>query len=112
MVTKPATLLVTDSKKETISVLKAETGVVMRVCNVPGKKPKGIVVDKSGFVYVCYGSSGEIAVWSTDLSESRCLISDCRNNPRAIAYNPIKQELIVSYKDQKIVDRYTLESDA
>ena len=111
-ITKPATLLVTDSKKETISVLRAETGAVMRVCNVPGKKPKGIVVDKSGFVYVCHGNSAEIAVWSTDLSETSCLISACRNNPRAIAYNPTKHELIVSYKDQNIVDRYTLESDA
>ena len=50
----PATVLVSDRRKHTITVLDADSGKLIKVCDVEGRKPKGITGDNCGTVYVLY----------------------------------------------------------
>ena len=61
-------VIVTDRRKQTITVLDAATGKVVKVCDVEGKTSLGVTVDDNGNVYVCY-ESGEITIWSRDMQQ-------------------------------------------
>ncbi|MEW8543123.1 MAG: hypothetical protein AB2693_06270 [Candidatus Thiodiazotropha sp.] len=98
------TVVVTDQHKSNITVLDAGTGRLLKVCDVKGKTPQGVTVDKSGNVYVSYWSD-EICVWDGELPEERSLVSDNKDlkSPFAMVYNNKKNELLVtssSYKAQ------------
>ena len=67
-------VIITDFGKYTITVLDANSGNVFKVCDVKGKAPCGVTLDDNGNIYVCYGS-GEISVWSGDMTEERCLVA-------------------------------------
>ncbi|MEW8547537.1 MAG: SMP-30/gluconolactonase/LRE family protein [Candidatus Thiodiazotropha sp.] len=90
-------VIVTDVKKQTITVLDASTGKVVKVCDVKGKKPVGVTVDDNGNVFVCYWS-GEITVWSRDMQEETRLItvSEYLKYPWAMAYNRRRSELVLT----------------
>ena len=91
------TVIVTDWEGQTITVLDAGTGKVVKVCYVKGKKPWGVTVDDNGNVYVCY-DSGEITVWSKSMEVERCLVSGSAGLkfPHAMAYNSRRRELLLS----------------
>lgn len=91
------TLFVTDVGKQSITVIDALTGEVVKVCNVKAKEPRGVCVDCRHNVYVCY-KSGEISVWSRDMSEERCLVNDPEQLycPLAMVYDRRRSELLVS----------------
>ena len=108
------TAIVTDWVKQTITVLDAGTGKVVKVCEVKGKKPYGVTVDEAGNVYVCY-VSGEIAVWSKGMHEETRLTTGSKylKFPNAMAYNSRRSELLVasSAKDtdyRNFIDRFKI----
>ena len=101
-------IYVTDRDKETITILSGVKGEILKVCPVTGKEPLGIAVDYLGHVYVCYSKTREIVVWSKDLTECSCLVSNCRSEPTAIVYHPEKQEMIASYRYTDSLDRIIL----
>ena len=55
-------------EKQTITVLEADTGKLVKVCDVGGRQPQGLTVDDNGNVFVCY-YPGEIRVWSRNMEE-------------------------------------------
>ena len=89
-------VIVTDWQKQTITVLDAAAGKVVKVCDVKGKAPRGVTVDDNGNVYVCY-HSGEITMWSRGMQEETRLTtgSEYLKFPRAMAYNSRRSELVV-----------------
>ena len=91
------TVIVTDCVKQTITVLDAGTGNVVKVCDVKGKKPVGVTADDNGNVFVCHGS-GEMAVWSRGMQKETCLTTGSKylKFPDAMVYNSRRSELVVT----------------
>ena len=91
------TLIVTDVGKQSIFIIDALSGEVVKVCLVKGREPRGVCVDCCGNVYVCY-KSGEITVWSRNMSEERCLVNDTEqlDCPLAMVYDRMRSELLVT----------------
>ena len=91
------TVIVTDWQRQTITVLDAGTGNVVKVCNVKGKTPRGMTVDDNGNVVVCY-DPGEITVWSRGMQEEIRLTTGSKylKYPDAMAYNSRRSELVVT----------------
>ena len=93
----PDTVLVSDWGKQTITVLEADTGKLVKVCDVGGRRPQGLTVDDNGNVFVCYRNPGEIRVWSRNMEERSLTIhGKLEFNPRAIVYCRKRQQLIVT----------------
>ena len=93
----PDTVLVSDWVKETITVLEADTGKLVKVCDVGGRKPLGLTVDDNGNVFVCYFYPREIRVWSRNMEERSLTIhGKLEFTPQAIVYCRKRQQLIVT----------------
>ena len=87
----------TDSGKNTITVLDANNGAVItsrQLEKTTGWSYRGVAVDTSDNIFVC--GDKEIIVISGDLKKERVLFNMGDNNPRAIAYDGSKHQLIIS----------------
>ena len=91
------TLIVTDVGKQSIFIIDALSGEVVKVCLVKERAPRGGCVDCCGNVYVCY-KSGEITVWSGNMTEEKCLVNDTEqlDCPLAMVYDRMRSELLVT----------------
>ena len=110
----PDTVLVSDSDKQTITVLEADTGKLVKVCDVGGRTPLGLTVDDNGNVFVCYYNPGEIRVWSRNMEERSLTIhGKLEFNPRTIVYCRKRQQLIVTNCDvlDNCIYNYKISSD-
>ena len=98
---RSSTVVVTDRGKDTLTLLKAETGETVTKRQLEGdKRPWGVTTDTTGNVYVCYRANGEVSVLTGDLSEERILLTKqdgLSEGPQAIVYDETKRQLIVSY---------------
>ena len=86
-----------DSGKDTITVLDANNGAVITSRQLEKTtliSAFGVAVDTSDNIYVC--GYKEIIVMSGDLKNERELFNMGDNNPRAIAYDETKHQLIIS----------------
>ena len=103
-------VVVTDWGKDTLTVLDAETGKIIKIIDVEERAPHGVTADKDGNIYVCYFHTKEICVWSKDFEESRILLSGnvLSSGPRDILYNEKTDELYVSYRITDQADRFQL----
>ena len=104
------TAVVIDEIKDTITLLDAENGRLMRVINLDKKKPYGITIDNDFNVYVVYGFSAEISVWSRDFKSNRILLSekDFAMHPIAIVYSEVTDSLYFSYDTRNKIDCFRL----
>ena len=104
------TVIVTDWGRATITLLDAENGELKKIIDVKRKGPMGIAVDNEGYVYMCFGKTLEISIWSTDFSQSRILLStnQLQGYPRNIIYSHVTGEIFVSYtlSSTCIIDRF------
>ena len=99
----PATVVVSDWRKHTITVLDADSGKLIKVCDVEGRQPRGITVDNYGTVYVWYSRTREIGVWSGEMVERyRTTPGQLDFNPWTICYSTRRQELIVGGPSDRI----------
>ena len=91
------TVIVTDWKKETLTLLNANNGSLLKIIDMEGKDPRGITVDNDGNIFVACHS--EICVWSNDFTKSRTLISrkDLERKPVCIAYSSSTDTLYIGY---------------
>ena len=98
----PATVVVSDFRKNTITVLDADSGKLIKVCDVEGRVPRGITGDNCGTVYVWYSRTREIGVWSGEMVERyRTTPGQFDFYPWTICYSIRGQELIVGgYSDR------------
>ena len=104
------TVIVTDQFKQTLTVLNAHNGSVMKVVSVSGRTPKGVTTDENGEVFVCY-DSGEITLWTTDLSKEKNPGTVDMKSPYALAYDKKQKELYVASHSEEpqysdVVHRY------
>ena len=83
------TVIVTDWRKETLTLLNANNGSLLKIVDMKGKGPLGLTVDNNGNIFVACGTTSEICVWSNDFTKSRTLISrkNLEREPYYIAYS-------------------------
>ena len=92
------TVIVSDCEKETLTLLNANNGSLLKSVDMKGKGPYGITVDNDGNIFVACGTTREICVWSNDFTKSRTLISqkDLEIFPGCIAYSSSTDNLYIS----------------
>ena len=99
----PATVVVSDRRKHTITVLDADSGKLIKVCDVEGRWPTGITGDNCGTVYVLYRRTRDIGVWSGEMVERyRTTPEQLDCMPETICYSIRGQELIVGGRSDRI----------
>ena len=93
------TVIVSDRWKETLTLLNANNGSLLKIVDMKGKGPLGITVDNDGNIFVACGTTREICVWSNDFAKSRTLISvkDLERELHCIAYSRSTDTLYISY---------------
>ena len=93
------TVIVTDWGRDTITLLDADNGQLIKIIDVKGKGPRGLVIDSDGNIYICCWKTSEISIWSTDFNQSRILLStsQLQGYPRNIIYSHVTGEIFVSY---------------
>ena len=105
------TAVVIDYFEDTITLLSAENGRLMRVIKVDEKGPSGITIDNDFNVCVVYRNSQEISVWSRDFKSNRILLSKkdlARRMPCAIVYSEVNDSLYISYTQCYKIDCFRL----
>lgn len=109
-VTNRETIIVTDWGKNTLTLLDATDGQLIKTVDVKGKGPHGITMDTYGNVYVCFFFSKEICVWSADLKQSKILLSsvNLKSKPRAVSCRSSTDSLLITYSDVNRVDCFKL----
>ena len=93
------TVIVSDCWKETLTLLNANNGSLLKIVDMKGKWPLGITVDNDGNIFVACDTTSEICVWSNDFTKSRTLISgkDLEMTPGCIAYSSSTDTLYIGY---------------
>ena len=105
------TVIVTDWRKETLTLLNANNGSLLKIVDMEGKDPRGITVDNDGNIFVACSRTREICVWSNDFTKSRTLISgkDLEWKPDCIAYSRSTDTLYIGYYyDCDYIERFQL----
>ena len=105
------TVIVSDWEKETLTLLNANNGSLLKIVDMKGKDPRGITVDNNGNIFVACETTSEICVWSNDFTKSRTLISrkDLEMEPCCIAYSRSTDTLYISYyEDCDYIERFQL----
>ena len=89
----PDSVIISDPRKQTITVLEAASGNLVKVCNVRGRQPLGLTLDDNGNTYVCY-TSGDVSVWSgnMDVETSLPLQGGVVSIPLAMVYSSRRQK--------------------
>ena len=93
------TVIVSDYRKETLTLLNANNGSLLKIIDMEGKNPLGITVDSDGNIFVACVRTREIFVWSNDFTKFRTLISrkDLERTPNCIAYSSSTDTLYIGY---------------
>ena len=105
------TVIVSDRLKETLTLLNANNGSLLKIVDMQGTGPLGITVDNNGNIFVACNITSEICVWSNDFTKSRTLISrkELEMEPRCIAYSRSTDTLYISYyEDCDYIERFQL----
>ena len=103
-------VMVTDWNKETLTVVDASNGTVMKIVNLKDKDPHGLTVDDDGNVFICSMNTREILVLPNDLSQTQVLLKgqDIQEKPVNIVYRKSTNELYVAYGECDEIDRFKL----
>ena len=104
------TVIVSDWGRESLTLLDASNGKLLKVVDMKGKDPHGMAVDKFGNIFVCNYSASQVHVYSSDFTKSAILLTknDIHENPSNLAYNRSTCTLFVGYSDNKEIDRFKI----
>ena len=104
------TVIVSDWGRESLTLLDASNGELLKVVYTKGKGPHGMTVDKFGNILVCYSFALEVHVYSSDFTKSAILLTknDIHKNPTNLAYNRSTCTLFVGYRENKEIDRFKI----
>ena len=93
------TIVVTDIDKETLTLLEAENGSLIRIIDIHRKMPLGITTDNAGNAYIVYCGTNEIGVWLNAFKQCKIMLSKDKLGefPCYIGYNGLNICLYVSY---------------
>ena len=102
------TVIVSDWDRESLTLLDASNGELLKVIDTKGKGPHGMTVDKFGNILVCYYS--EVHVYSSDFTKSAILLTknDIHKTTTHLAYNRSTCTLFVGYQGNKEIDRFSI----
>ena len=103
------TVIVSDWGRQSLTLLDASNGELLKVIDTKGKDPHGMTVDKFGNIFVCNYSASEVHVYSSDFTKSANLLTknDIQEYPATLAYNRSICTLFVGY-DTKEIDRFKI----
>ena len=103
-------VMVTDWGKETLTVVDASNGTVMKIVDLKDKAPYGLTVDDDGNVFICSPLTREILVLPNDLSQTQILLKgqDIQEYPVNIVYRKSTNELYVANGKFDETDRFKL----
>ena len=93
------TVTVTDYGNDTLTVLNAATGSVLKRRRVDNKGPYGVTTGPSGIIFVCYDDRHQVAELTGDLTEERTFLTvqdGLDEKPYTIAYDKSCGQLITS----------------
>ena len=104
------TVIVSDGGKESLTLLDASDGKLLKMVDKKGKDSHGITVDSFGNILVCNRSTSEVHMYSSDFTKSAILLSknDLREKPISLAYNWSTCTLYVGYQNNKEIDRFKI----
>ena len=104
------TVIVSDWDRESLTLLDASNGELLKVVDMKGKDPHGITVDKFGNILVCYQLASEVHVYSSDFTKSAIFLTknNMHKKPSALAYNISTCTLFVGNNDNKEIDRFKI----
>ena len=94
------TVIVSDWENETLTLLNANNGSLLKIVDMERKRPSGITVDNNGNIFVACYKTREICVWSNDFTKSSTLISQKdleERTPYCIAYSSSTDTLYIGY---------------
>lgn len=102
-------IIVSDKDLHTLTVIKAKTGEVVKVCYLSKTGPYGLT-SWHGNVIVSYCYSAGVCIWTPDLSEHRVLLSTSNSikRPHAIAFNPLTNDLLLSSWRCNTMERFKI----
>ena len=104
------TTIFIDFPKNTVTLLDAENGRLMRVINVDENAPIHITIDNDFNVYIIHQYAEVISVWSRDFTSNRILLSenDMAKRPPTIVYSEVNDSLYISYTLCNKIDSFRL----
>ena len=104
------TVIVSDGGKESLSLLDASDGKLLKMVDKKGKDSHGMTVDHFGNILVCNRSTSEVHMYSSDFTKSAILLTknDLHNKPIELAYNWSTCTLYVGYQNNKEIDRFKI----
>ena len=104
------TVIVSDWDRESLTLLDASNGELLKVVDTKGKGPCGMTVNKFGNILVCYFKASKVHVYSSDFTKSAILLTkkDIHEKPYNLAYNRSTCTLFVGYSRNKQVDRFKI----
>ena len=105
-----AVVVVSSFGNDTLTLLEATNGKLIRTIDLEGKMPSGITLDNNGNAYNCHWQTDEIFVWSNEFNENRILLSkdQLEKSPRFIVYCGMNNCLYVAYDDNNKIDCFQL----
>ena len=104
------TVIVSDWGRQSLTLLDASNGELLKVVDMKGKNPHGMTVDNLGNNLVCNRKSSEVHVYASDVTKSAILLTknDIQEYPITLAYNWSTCTLFVGYSDNKEIDRFKI----
>ena len=103
-------IVVSSYGNDTLTLLDAADGRLIRTIELDGKMPSGITLDNNGNMYNCYWQTDEICVWSKELKKNKILLSrdKLEKSPRFIVYCDRNDCLYIAYDDNDKIDCFQL----
>ena len=104
------TVIVSDGGKESLTLLDASDGKLLKMVDKKGKDSHGMTVDSFGNILVCNRSTAEVHMYSSDFTKSATLLTknDLYEKPIELAYNWSTCTLYVGYQNNKEIDRFKI----
>ena len=103
-------VFVTDWKRETLTVVNASNGTVLKIMDLKDKTPHGLSINGDGTIFICSKNTHEILVVSIDLTQSQVLMKDqnIQEYPMNMVHRRSTGELYVAYGQNYEIDRFKL----
>ena len=101
-------VVVSDWGKQSIFLLDATNGALLKTIDTTGKDCHGLTVDSNGNIIVCCNDIREICFWSSDFMKSGVVLRGLhiKPNPVLIEYNWNTHVIFVAYSNSHEIDRF------
>ena len=104
------TVIVSDGGKESLTLLDASDGKLLKMVDKKGKDSHGMTVDNFGNILVCNRSTAEVHMYLSDFTKSAILLTknDLHEKLIKLAYNWSTCTLYLGYQNNIEIDRFKI----